>query len=318
MEEIPMKPANLLAAALVMLASLPLMAKQVMAQQAGAAAEQAANVNAAGSRANQAVTEDAKVDPIPGGVPSVKGAANASFSAPLRLRLLNVELVGKLDAKSAKVGEPVVLKTQEPTSIGNGTVIPKGTRLVGHVIAVQAHGKGVEDSEVAVQFDRAELKSGQGFAIHSVIRSVMPPATAGVIDSMHSGDNLGGGVMGGGMRTVSGSGALRTGDGAAGASGGGTITSGGLIVGDGRGAVRGGTELDNTVATAPNGAGRGTVGNDPAMSGMAAARPHATGVRGVMLASDASGKISGTFSAVKQNVHLDGGTQMVLGVAVVQ
>lgn len=313
-----MKPASLLAAALVTLASLPLMAHQAMAQQAGAAAEQGATVNAGGGQVNQSGNEDAKLDPNQGGAASVKGAANASFIAPRRLRLVNVELVGKLDAKTAKVGEPVVLKTQGPASIGNGTVVPKGTRLVGHVTAVQPHGKGIDDSAVAVQFDRAELKGGQSFAIYSVIRSVMPSATAGVIDSMHSADNLGGGVMGGGMRTVSGSGALRTGDGAAGANGGGTINSGGLIQGDGRAAVRGGTELDNTVRTNDNGAGEGTVVNDMAVNGTAAARPHPTGLRGVMLASDASGRISGTFSAVKENVHLDGGTQMVLGVAVVQ
>jgi hypothetical protein len=231
---------------------------------------------------------------------------------------VNVELVRKLDAKSAKVGEPVIVKIQEPTSIANGTVMPKGTRLLGHVTAVQAHGKGIEDSEVAVQFDRAELKGGKSFAIYSVIRSVMPSATAGVIDSMHSGDNLGGGVMGGGVRTVSGSGALRTGEGIAGANGGGTVNSGGLIVGDGRAAVRGGTEIDDSLQVASKGAGQGTPGNEVAISATAVARPHATGVRGVMLTSDASGANSGTFSAAKQNVHLDGGTQMVLGVAAVQ
>jgi hypothetical protein len=34
-----------------------------------------------------------------------------------------------------------------------------------------------------------------------------------------------------------------------------------------------------------------------------------------MLAGDASGATSGTLSASHKNVHLDGGTQMVLGVS---
>lgn len=308
-----MKPASLLAAALVTLAGLPL-----ISQTAGAPGEPGTAAKAAGGQVNQSGVEDAKVDPTLGGAASIKGAANATFSAPRRLRLVNVELVGKLDAKSAKVGEPVIVKIQEPTSIANGAVMPKGTRLLGHVTAVQAHGKGIADSAVAVQFDRAELKDGKSFAIYSMIRSVMPSATAGVIDSMHSGDNLGGGVMGGGVHTVSGSGVLRTGDGAAGANGGGTINIGGLMVGDGRGAVRGGTEIDDSVQVASKGAGQGATGNEVAISATAVARPHATGVRGVMLAIDASGANSGIFSAEKQNVHLDGGTQMVLGVAVVQ
>ena len=310
-----MKPARFLAAALVTLASLPL-----MAQQADVAAQQGISANAAGSTMNPTGPEEAKVSPAPVALASVKGAASPSFVVPRRLRLVNVELVGKLDAKSAKVGEPVVLKTQEPMRNTDGTEMPKGTRLVGYVISVQAHGKGIDDSEVAIQFDRAELKSGQSLAIYSVIRSVSPPATAGVIDSMHSGDNLGGGVMGGGMRTASGSGVERTGSGAAGASGGGTINTGGFIVGDGRAAERGGTEVDNVLQTPGQGAGPVTSDGGPehGAGATAASRPHPTGVRGVMLAGDASGRISGTFSSTKQNVHLDGGTQMVLGVAAVQ
>lgn len=66
MEEIPMKPASLLAAALVMLASLPL-----MSQTAGAPAEQGTIVNGAGNAAggpmNQSGNEDAKLDPSQGG-----------------------------------------------------------------------------------------------------------------------------------------------------------------------------------------------------------------------------------------------------------
>ena len=41
----------------------------------------------------------------------------------------------------------------------------------------------------------------------------------------------------------------------------------------------------------------------------------ATGVRGVMLSGDAAGRSSGMLSAAKQNVHLDSGTQMTLGIA---
>jgi len=42
---------------------------------------------------------------------------------------------------------------------------------------------------------------------------------------------------------------------------------------------------------------------------------HTTGVRGVMLSGDATGATSGTLSAANKNIHLDSGTQMVLGVA---
>jgi hypothetical protein len=42
---------------------------------------------------------------------------------------------------------------------------------------------------------------------------------------------------------------------------------------------------------------------------------HATGIPGVMLAGDASGSASGMLTASRKNIHLDSGTQMVMGVA---
>jgi hypothetical protein len=57
----------------------------------------------------------------------------------------------------------------------------------------------------------------------------------------------------------------------------------------------------------------GTLSGGAAGSGTA----HATGIPGVMLAGrgSAASSASGTLSASKKNVHLDGGTQIVLGVA---
>ncbi len=47
------------------------------------------------------------------------------------------ELEGKLDSKTAKVGDRVVLKTNDKVQTSDGTVIPRGTRLVGHITEVQ-------------------------------------------------------------------------------------------------------------------------------------------------------------------------------------
>ena len=47
------------------------------------------------------------------------------------------ELEGKLDSRTAKVGDRVVLKTTEKVLTADGTVIPRGTRLVGHITQVQ-------------------------------------------------------------------------------------------------------------------------------------------------------------------------------------
>ncbi len=56
-------------------------------------------------------------------------------------------------------------------------------------------------------------------------------------------------------------------------------------------------------------------GAQMATSGSGALATHATGIPGLMLAGDATGATSGTLSASRKNVHLDSGTQLVMGVA---
>jgi hypothetical protein len=339
-----MKNANMFALALMTLASLPLMAQQVdaSAQQSAAASagnsqvressNAGASANAGDGRTQMGGQADSSVAAKSGGASrgdasgSANGSAsNGSASASGRgsaasgeeMRPVNTELVGKLDSKSAKAGDPVVVKTTEKTRTADGTEIPKGTKLIGHVTSVQAHGKGSADSQMGIQFDRAELKGGQSLPIHSEIRGVSPSAGALMANSMESEESLGGGV--GGARMSGG-----------GMAGGRRAGSGGVLGGAG-GSVREvsqstsrvgsgvGTKTDETAHATGHIAGNaanGVGGNlHAAGGGTANVAAHATGVPGVMLAGDASGRAAGTLSATKQNVHLDGGTQMKLGVA---
>lgn len=268
-----MKAVTLLAAGLAALTSLPM-----TAQQADSGVHQSAVVSYADVKA-----------PLP---------TMSSRPAPMAMRPVYVELQGKLDSKSAKAGDAIVVKTEAPMKTADGADLPKGTRLVGHIALAQAHGKEAQDAEIEILIDRAELKGGQTLPIRSRIQALFPPATEGMIDRMHNGDDLGGGVMGGGTRTSTGSGVVRTGPGIAGANGGGINVVNGHLDGDGHAAARGGTEVDSSVQQ-----------EDAAQ---------VTAVHGVRLAHDSSGKVSAKFSAVGQNVHLDGGTQMLLEVAAVR
>ena len=302
-----MKTAFLLATALVTFTSLPL-----KAQQADASAQQSTSVQAAGAQVNESGNAGASVS---GEDASTQASGSSTIkSSAAEMKPVNAELVGKLDTKSAKTGDQVVLKTQESMKTADGTVIPKGTRLVGHVTQVQAHDKTSADSQMAIQFDRAELKNGQGLAIQSEIRSVAPPASAAMAESMQSEDSFGGGPVGGGVRTTGGASA-RSGGGLVG--GGGTV--GAVANTTGRTAAGAGSVADDSVRTTGRVAGdaAGDVDRNGrlAASGAGGFSARATGVHGVMLAGDASGRASGMLSASKQNVHLDGGTQMVLGVS---
>ncbi len=135
-------------------------------------------------------------------------SGDAHSSAQAQMHPVNGELVGKLDSKTAKSGDTVVVKTSEAFRTSEGIVVPKGSRLIGHVTEVRAHGNGYQDSRLGIEFDRAELKSGRNVAMQTVIESVAPPANAMAAASMDSGEDistmgsgraLGGGRSGGGV-----------------------------------------------------------------------------------------------------------------------
>jgi hypothetical protein len=274
-EERFMKTAQLFAAALVTLSGLAM-----LAQQADASAQQDASAAQASAQTTSNVVE---------------------------MRPVNGELVNKLDAKSAKAGDQVVVKTTESVKTADGVVIPKGSRLVGSVTEVQAHGADSADSHVGIRFDHAELKGGQTLAIQSEIRSLSLPVSAMSSGSMGGDASLG--TMGGGS----------------------PMGGGGAMGGGARGGTAGGP-AGGALGGAANTAGRTTGTLDPAVNGTAQASGqvagagskvgaggvvHSTGVPGVMLSGrgSAASSASGTLWSSKQNVHLDGGTQIVLGVA---
>ena len=87
---------------------------------------------------------------------------------------LTGELESKLDSKTAKPGDSVVLKTTSKTVMANGTVIPKGSKIMGHVTGVQQHNDQSPNGQVTLQFDQAQLKGGQSLPILSTLQSVSP------------------------------------------------------------------------------------------------------------------------------------------------
>ncbi len=335
-----MRTARLLAVAAATLASIPLMAQQV-----SASAQQSASGSAAGMHASQSADAGSQANLDQGHAAantSAEGAANAEQSRGgshanasrdtadrSRMRPVTGELQGNLDAKSARVGQQVVLKTTQKMRAADGTVIPRGSRLIGHVTEVQAHARDHEQSSLGIAFDRAQLNNGQSFAIHSVIEAVRPSAAELNAASMANEDTFagpaagpayaGGGAMGGGGMGVgrAGGGVL---GGGAGAVGGASSAVGGLgqagsgMASNAGGALNaGGNAVDATGNVAGNTAanlGRGVYGSTGAVGSLGA---HATAFPGVMLNSNAVGGASGTFTAAKRNVRFDSGTQMVVG-----
>lgn len=236
----------------------------------------------------------------PGGMTSpavpVPSTANSPEATNGSLRPVKGELVTKIDSKSAKPGQSVVVKTTEKATTANGVVIPKGSKIVGHVTQVQAHSKETPNSQVTVKFDEADLKNGQKMPIQSVLQSVGSAA-----DQMAANEN--------GMGAGTPMGAPSSGAPMAGAPG----TSGSATAS---------TATQNNTVAAMQGdtaAGNGQPAPGTVVATQNGVAVKTTAIPGVLIASEADGKpasnASGAIVGARQNVHLDGGTKVVLAIA---
>jgi hypothetical protein len=100
-------------------------------------------------------------------------SATATVAAPVEMRAVKGELINKLDTKTAKTGDDVAIQTNAAVKTADGTEIPKGSKLTGHVLAVQSSGAG-KNAQVVLRLDHAELSGGQSLPIQSQIQAIGP------------------------------------------------------------------------------------------------------------------------------------------------
>ncbi len=254
---------------------------------------------------------------------SSQTAVQMSAATDRYLTPVQTELTGKVDSKSAVVGQEVTAKTSQAIRLADGTVLPKGTKLVGHVTEVQAHTKSEAGAILGLAFDRAELKGGQSLALRSVMQAVAPPVAIAANDSMgldQAGPIGGAGSMGmpAGAST-SGSTGTRGGL-AGGALGGGglagSVRGAGQTAGSAVGGVAGGVANDTRMAGQ---AGTDTTSRTVAMAGESVSgAPHSTSLPGVLLSNagpvSGAANSSGRLTASGKNISLESGTRITLGV----
>jgi|SRR5882724_8062685 len=88
------------------------------------------------------------------------------------------ELNSSVDSKKVKAGDPIVAHTVETLkSTDDRTIVPKGTKIEGHITQATARGKGGEESALGIQFDKAVLKEGGEISLNVVIQALAAPMT---------------------------------------------------------------------------------------------------------------------------------------------
>jgi hypothetical protein len=277
-----MKPATMAVRVLVLPAAL-LASCQLWAQASSsdaANAQAAASADAAGSFATAAL------------------ASGTTFQAAL---------AQPLDSGKCRAGDTITAHTTEAVSSNGKVVIPKGTKLIGHVTQVKAKTHDSATSSLGIVFDRAELKGGGEMPLHVGIQAIAAAQDSAAASADDFGAMGSPGAMTGAGMSRGGGGGLGVG----GVAGSAVGATGGIAgaAGSTAGATAG-------VAGSAAGAAGGTVRGVGGAGATLSANDSGTGVIGLRgLSLDAAGSTSAQGSVVTgtgRNVHLNSGTTFVL------
>lgn len=101
-------------------------------------------------------------------------------SVPMRIAagsVIPVQLAKTVDAKKAKTGDEVVAKvTMDMKSNSGAVLVPKDTKVIGHVTEAQARNKEQKESELGIAFDHAVTKTGDMQMPMSIQAVIAPPS----------------------------------------------------------------------------------------------------------------------------------------------
>ena len=90
--------------------------------------------------------------------------------------ILPVQLTKGIDAKKIKTGDEVVAKvTQDMKNNSGEVIVPKDTKVLGHVTEAQPRSKDQKESQVGIAFDRAVTKDGAEMQMPMSIQAIIGP-----------------------------------------------------------------------------------------------------------------------------------------------
>ncbi len=119
--------------------------------------------------------------PTQQGEPSAQPSATQP-TGPRRIApgsVIPVQLSKTVDAKKAKTGDQVVATvTQDMKTSSGDLVVPKDTKVIGHVTEAQARNKEQKQSELGIAFDHAEIKGNQMQLPMSIQAVIAPPSAS--------------------------------------------------------------------------------------------------------------------------------------------
>ena len=99
-----------------------------------------------------------------------------SDSTPQRVQ---AGLLTTVKATKAKPNDPITAQTVTPLTLKDGTVIPVGSTLLGHVLKVEPDSADRHLSSITVKFDLVELKKKAKLPLNLSLVSALAPTPVG-------------------------------------------------------------------------------------------------------------------------------------------
>lgn len=206
--------------------------------------------------------------------------------------VIPVQLTKTIDAKKAKTGDEVVAKVTQDMANQKGEVLmPKDTKVVGHVTEAQARNKQQKESELAIAFDRAVMRDGNTMPLPMSIQAVIGPQN-------NSGNNAGSAPSGNYPQQSPNSGGMPAGPGAG--------RTGGMGGMGGGSSAPTSTSAGATMPPEPN--------NPPSHPAINGQTQGVIGISDVTLSPGQKDNQGSLLTSEKNNVKLESGTVLLLKV----
>src|SRR5947207_11326116 len=84
-------------------------------------------------------------------------------------------LSDSVEARSATVGQELVLRTVSDVVVEGELVIPKGSKILGHISQAVTKGKNRPESALAIVIDKVVQKQGSEIPLQAIIAAVAAP-----------------------------------------------------------------------------------------------------------------------------------------------
>jgi hypothetical protein len=231
--------------------------------------------------------------PVPP-APTTAQPSTAAPTQPTRIApgsVIPVQLTKSVDAKKVKTGDQVEVKVTQDMKTQSGQVLmPKDTKIVGHVTEVQGRTKDQKESQLGITFDHAVLKVGGDVPLPASIQAVIAPPS-------QNPDNAGSGSSGGAPSPSQGGGNSPSGAGS-------------------RPGTSGGGSSPQAPSSYPAGGDQSSAssGNGASMPQITAKTEGVIGISNYKLSTPGDVTQGSVVSSEKSNVKLESGTLMLLRV----